>query len=79
MRGLRHRSQLFLGEKEVVKGLDSCLCACVDFGDQVIESMHGGVINCSCKVEEFASDLLESLLLGWCHGFCVVNCCHLNL
>ena len=31
--------------KEVVKGSDSHLCACVDFGGQVIEGMHGCIIN----------------------------------
>ena len=65
--------------QEVVKCFHCCLSAGVDFGSKVIEGVHGCVINGSCKTEEFATDLLESLLLGWCHGFRVVNCCHLDL
>ena len=65
--------------EEVVKCFHCCLGASVDFGSEVIKGMHGGVINGSCKMQEFATDLLESLFLGWCHGFRVVNCCHLDL
>ena len=65
--------------KEVIKGFHCGLCARVHLGCQVVESMHGGVIDCSCKVQELACDLLELVLLRWCHGFRVVHCCHLNL
>ena len=59
--------------EEAFKGFCCCLCACVDFGGQVIEGMHGHIIDCSCQVQELACDLLEPVLLSWCHRFCVVN------
>lgn len=31
--------------EEVFEGFCCCLCVGVDFGGQVIESMHGGAIN----------------------------------
>ena len=55
--------------EEVVKCFHCCLGASVDFGSEVIEGMHGGVINGSCETQEFATDSLQLQHLSFWHQF----------